>query len=156
MSLTHWKMPKREKNYSIVHIGRFDNLPFLYFGPKKLVIKKVHTFLGKTMESGWLYSESKKIVVRHPAHFWPFLKTQAQILMQNPQISFKSFYYNVNSELNFFSFKIIGMVAWKKYFQTGWAFLELWIKLIVKQRANFWLFFQSLRRKTCATLSNQF
>ena len=45
--------------YSRVLTGRFDNLPFLYFGPINVIIKKIYTFFGKSMENGWLYRESK-------------------------------------------------------------------------------------------------
>ena len=73
-----------------VNIVRFDNLPSLYFGPKKFTIKKNRQILWKSMESCSLYRVSKKIIVQHPLHLWPFLKTLTGKLMPHFQISFKS------------------------------------------------------------------
>ena len=58
-------------------------------------------------------------VVRHPAHFLPFLKAPSDKLRSNSQISFKSWLNIVGLELRFFSFKIHAMVARKVGFQTA-------------------------------------
>ena len=42
------KTPKwdEKKNYFRFHIGRFNNLPLIYFGPKKMIIKENGHFSG--------------------------------------------------------------------------------------------------------------
>ena len=36
----------------------------------------------------------KKVIIQHPAHFWPFLNFQAEKLMPPLQISFKGWLYD--------------------------------------------------------------
>ena len=88
MSLTYRIAPKRAEEKKLrVHIWRFDNLLFFYFGAKMLVIN------GK-----WLIIKGvKKIIVQHPAHFWPFWKAPEEKLMPYSLISFKSWLNNVDS-----------------------------------------------------------
>ena len=39
------------------------------------------------------------LIVQQPSHFWPPLKVPAEKLMPHPQISFKSWLYNMDLEL---------------------------------------------------------
>ena len=83
MSLTYWKTPKQ------VNIERLDNLPFIYFGPNFLVIKKMAYFLE--ISGKWLIIQGKKNLI--------IMKAPAEELMPHLQISFKSWLYIVDTEL---------------------------------------------------------
>ena len=46
-----------------------------------------------------------RFTVQHLAHFWPFLKAPEDKLISHSQISFKSWFNNVDSELRFILLK---------------------------------------------------
>ena len=74
-----------DKITSRVYIGRFDNLPLIYLGPKIMVIKKNKHIVWKLMENGLLYRVQKNIISNIQCIFsyfsrplqknwWPILK----------------------------------------------------------------------------------
>ena len=44
-------------------------------------------------------------IVQQTSYFWPLLKVPAEKLMPHPKIIFESWFYNMDSELNFFVLK---------------------------------------------------
>ena len=79
-----------------------------------MAIKKKLLFLE--IDEKWLLIQG----VKHLAHFWQFLKAQAEKLIPHSQISFKSWLNNV-AELGFFFKK--SMLCWLEEvgFQTAGA-----------------------------------
>ena len=108
MSLMYWKKLNRTYNKlnSIVHIGRFDNSPLFYIWAKQIIIEEFLHIVRKFKEISWLYRVSKiNWIVQNRVHFRPFLKVLADKLMPHSQISFKSWVYNVDLDLNMFLLK---------------------------------------------------
>ena len=70
----------------------------------------------------------QKNIVQHPAFFLQFLKAQAEKLMPNSHISFKSWFDNADSEFKFFSF-IINVTGAREF-----SFL-MFLKLFLFQAA---------------------
>ena len=74
ISFLDWKMPtpKYRKLNSMVQIGRFDNLPFFYYGQYSWLQKILHTYWNS-------YRVSNKVFIfQNPTYFRPFLKGPAE------------------------------------------------------------------------------
>ena len=109
----------------------------LTLGQKIWSLKKIGIFLVNQWKVDNYTGCYKKNIVQHPVHFWPFVKAPAEKLMPHPQISFKSWLNNVDSDLYIF---LLNSKLWwleKVNFQTAWASPEPWTKFIFWQQAHF-------------------
>ena len=120
-------------------------------GQKNWSLKKLAYFLEV---NGIIQGVKKNHIVKHHVHFWPFLKAPVEKLMPHPQISFKSWLYNVDPEV--YIFLLRSKLWWleKVSFQTVWASPEPWTKLIVRQRAHFRPFLRYQMKNWCHILKS--
>ena len=83
-----------KKIYSLVYIGRFDNLPFIYFRPKKLVtLKKKNSIFCFEINGKWLIIQvDKKNYCPTSSTFFAIFEGpgRKKKLMPHFQISLKS------------------------------------------------------------------
>ena len=101
LNKTHIKINSR------VHIGRFDNLPVFYFGPKMLVIKK-KAFCSEIIGKWLIIQGARKNYFPTSSTFLALFEGPAEKLMAHSQISFKSWLNNVDSELYTYFFQCSG------------------------------------------------
>ena len=122
----------RKKNYFGVHIGRFVNLPWIYFGQIMLIRCWAYCL---EINGKWINIQGANTNYSPTSSaFLAIFKAPTEKLMANSQIGFNIWLNNVNSKLNFFFLNLCYGALKSKFIDC----MSSSLNLIDRQQMHFW------------------